>query len=51
MRKPNIVHILENGKRVKSIEGYIVPTDNPVYEIMLRSYKKDLDREATETTK
>ena len=37
MRKPKVVHILANGKRVKSIEGHVIPAENPVYEIILRS--------------
>lgn len=34
MRKPKIVHVLANGKRVKSIEGHVIPADNPVYKII-----------------
>ena len=37
MKKPKIVHVLANGKRVKSIEGHVIPGDNPVYEIILHS--------------
>ncbi len=37
MRKPNIKHILANGKRVKSIEGHVVPPDSPVYKILLQT--------------
>lgn len=40
MKKPKIVNILSNGKRVKSIEGHIIPGDNPVYEIILGTQKK-----------
>lgn len=40
MKKPKIVNILANGKRVKSIEGHIIPGDNPVYEIILGTQKK-----------
>lgn len=39
VKKPKVVHILANGKRVKSIEGHVVPADNPVYEVMLRASK------------
>ena len=39
MKQPKVVHILANGKRVKSIEGHVVPADNPVYEVMLRASK------------
>ena len=34
MKKPNIVHVLANGKRVNSIEGHVIPADNPVYRII-----------------
>lgn len=35
MKKPKIVHVLANGKTVKSIEGHVIPENNPVYEIIL----------------
>ncbi len=41
MRRPKVVHILANGKRVKSIEGHVVPAGNPVYEVMLKASKGD----------
>lgn len=37
MKKANIVHVLANGKRVKSIDGHVVPQDNPVYKILLQT--------------
>lgn len=37
MKKPKIIHILANGQRVDSIEGHVIPADNPVYEIILRT--------------
>lgn len=40
MRKPNVVHIMADGSRVKSIEGKIVPEDNPVYKILIGSSLK-----------
>ncbi len=49
--QPKVIHILANGKRVKSIEGHVVPKDSPAYEIIFRTYKKDLDQEAAATTK
>lgn len=50
--QPKVIHILANGKKVKSIEGHVVPQDSPAYDIIFRAYtKKDLDQEATETTK
>ena len=39
MKKPKIIHILANGKKVNSIEGHIIPTDNPVYEMVLGARK------------
>ena len=35
MRKPKIVHVLENGKKINDITGHVVPADNPVYEIII----------------
>lgn len=40
MKKPTVIHVLANGKRVKSIEGHVVPADNPVYEVLLRTAKR-----------
>lgn len=37
MKKPNIVHILANGKRVKTIEGHVIPADNAVYAMILNA--------------
>ena len=37
MRKPKVIHILANGKRVKSIEGHVIPADNPVYKIIMET--------------
>lgn len=39
MEKPNVIHILADGRRVDSIEGHVVPKDNPVYKIMLEASK------------
>lgn len=41
MKKPIIVHVLANGIRVKSVEGMIVPADNAVYEVIIRSSKRN----------
>lgn len=49
--QPKIIHILANGKKVKSIAGHVVPQDSPAYAVILRAYKKDLSQETTETTK
>jgi len=35
-KKPEIIHILANGVRVDSIEGKTIPSDNAVYEIVLK---------------
>lgn len=40
MKKPTVIHVLANGKRVKSIEGHVVPASNPVYEVLLRTATK-----------
>lgn len=45
MKKPNVIHILANGKRVKSIDGHVIPADNPVYEIVLGAQKKQGENE------
>lgn len=45
MKKPTVVHILASGKRVKSIEGHVVPAGNPVYEVMLRASTRGKDNE------
>lgn len=37
MKKPKVVHVLANGKHVKSIEGHVIPADNPVYKIIIAS--------------
>lgn len=41
MREPKVVHILANGKRVKSVKGHVIPADNPVYEIILGTQQKE----------
>jgi hypothetical protein len=40
MKKPKIVHVLANGKKVHSIAGKVVPGENPVYEVILKSVNK-----------
>lgn len=41
MRKPKptpkIIHVMANGERVDSIEGHVVPADNPAYRIILEA--------------
>lgn len=39
MKNIKIVHVLANGKHVKSIEGHVVPASNPVYEVVLQAHK------------
>lgn len=49
MKKPVIVHVLANGKRLDSIEGKVIPGDNPVYQVILSSYitaKKEKEKTA-----
>ena len=38
-RTPRVIHILANGERVESIKGKVIPSDNPVYEIVLKGAK------------
>lgn len=38
-REPKIIHVLANGERVDSIEGKVIPSDSPVYEIVLKGVK------------
>lgn len=35
-KKPEIIHILANGERVRDITGHKIPSDNAVYEIVLK---------------
>jgi hypothetical protein len=35
-KKPEIIHILANGVRVETIKGHKIPSDNAVYEIVLK---------------
>lgn len=35
-KKPEIIHILANGERVKTIKGHKIPTESAVYEIVLK---------------
>ena len=41
MRKPKVIHILANGKRVKTIDGHVIPAENPVYAVILSSKVKE----------
>ena len=40
MEKQKIVHYLSNGQRVRSIEGHVIPADNPVYSIIIGAQQK-----------
>lgn len=40
MRTPNIIHVLENGERVKSVKGKQIPVNNAVYEVIMKGVKK-----------
>lgn len=46
MKMPKIVHVLANDKRVKSVEGMVVPADNAVYEVIIRSIKRNEEKTA-----
>lgn len=39
--KPRVTHILANGERVSSIEGKKIPSNNAVYEMVLKGAKKN----------
>lgn len=45
MRKPNVVHIMADGSRIKSISGKVVPAENPVYKILIGSIQKQEEEE------
>lgn len=47
MRKPKVVHILASGKRVKSIDGHVIPADNPVYAVILGTQQKEGEKKET----
>ncbi len=47
MKKPVIVHVLANGKKVNSIEGKVIPGDNPVYQVILSSHITAKGKEKT----
>ena len=49
--QPKVIHILANGKKVKSIEGHVVPQDNPAYDIILKFGLDRLRQEAGEGAK
>lgn len=48
MRKPKVIHILANGKRVKSIDGHVIPAENPVYAVILGTQHKEGENEQWE---
>ena len=39
MKKPRIIHVLNNGKRVSDIKGYVVPADSAVYQVIFEVSK------------
>ena len=39
-KEPTIVHVLADGRRVNSIEGYIVPADNTAYNVIVEAVKQ-----------
>lgn len=38
---PKVIHILANGKQVDSIEGHVVPADNPAYRLIIEAGKEE----------
>ena len=38
-KEPTIVHILADGRRVKTVEGLIVPADNTAYNVIVEAVK------------
>ena len=39
-QEPKAINILANGERVSSIEGKVIPSNNAVYEQVLKGAKK-----------
>ena len=39
--KPQVIHVLANGKRVDSIEGHVVPRDNLAYKLIVDCAKEE----------
>lgn len=39
-QEPKVINILANGERVSSIEGKVIPSNNAVYEQVLKGAKK-----------
>ena len=39
-KEPRIIHILADGKKVKSIDGHIIPANNVAYNVILDAAKK-----------
>lgn len=44
MKEPKIIHVLADGKRVDSIEGHVIPKDNPVYKIIFEATKGEKEK-------
>lgn len=40
-QEPKVINILANGERVSSIEGKVIPSNNAVYEQVLKGAKKN----------
>lgn len=39
-KEPTIVHILADGRRVKTVEGLTVPADNTAYNVIVEAAKQ-----------
>lgn len=38
--RPNIIHILADGTKVKDITGHVIPKENPVYQVIFENRGK-----------
>ena len=43
-QEPKVINILANGERVSSIEGKVIPSNNAVYEQVLKGAKKKMKK-------
>lgn len=48
--KPRVTHILANGERVSSIEGKKIPSNNTVYEQVLKGVSNEKNHNRLFTT-
>ena len=43
-QEPKVINILANGERVSSIEGEVIPSNNAVYEQVLKGSNKKMKK-------